>query len=469
MDLRLFAKKERQLNSWVLKKIEVSRPWASLRGVVLCQFDDLEVLHLAGIESEAHKGAMDLWAEGAGCARIEHEGGEMAVVHGAADVAVSAHEEGDGMLPQFGEDVAGPFAGIATDVGHPDADAFERETLVLGITKVHVLPIGVAPDDAARLARGFQSVADGDIDDIAGEPYLVASFKVLQVTIVPQSVGVAHQADGFHISIVSAAPEVEGVVGLNLVLDVIGEVVEEIVASDALNLIDRVGVLPDAALAVFVGEDEADGVVAVVLFGAYHLEEGRGYCNLALHHQMDVIDNRTAAYPHLAIAACPGSTEAFDLLPKPGVEFLVLWTDVRSIVTFVHGIFVPLHIARRSHMTARISRLGVVVCGNLLALHKGVGLEIAVAFAIGCTGLFAGQFPSHPVRLVPDAVVGDDVASVLDDLLPGIAACSGKFSVVGRRIGMGLLVGRCISGNRGLGNGRCAALLGGLLHQTGDK
>jgi len=74
--------------------------------------------------------------------------------------------------------------------------------------------------------------------------------------------------------IVTAAPEVEGVVGLNLVLDVVGEVVEEIVAGDALDLIDRVGVLPDAALAVFVGEDEADGVVAVVLFGAYHLEEG---------------------------------------------------------------------------------------------------------------------------------------------------------------------------------------------------
>ena len=198
MDLRLFAKKERQLNSWVLKKIEVSRSWASLRGVVLCQFDDLEVLHLAGIESEAHKGAMDLWAEGAGCARIEHEGSEMSVVHGAADVAVSAHEEGDGVLPQFGEDVAGPFAGIASDVGHPDADAFECETLVLGITKVHVLPISVAPDDSARLARGFQSIADGDIDDIAGEPYLVACFKVLQVAIVPQSVGVAHQADVGH-------------------------------------------------------------------------------------------------------------------------------------------------------------------------------------------------------------------------------------------------------------------------------
>lgn len=120
-------------------------------------------------------------------------------------------------------------------------------------------------------------------------------------------------------------------------------------------------------------------------------------------------------------------------------------------------------------MTARISRLGVVVRGNLLTLHKGVGLEVAVAFAIGCTGLFAGQFPSHPVGFVPDAVVGDDVAGVLDDLLLRVASRPGKFSVVGRRIGMGLLVGRCIGGNRGLGKRRCAALLGGLLHQTGDK
>ena len=426
-------------------------------------------MNLAGIEGEAHEGAMDLRAEGAGCTRIEHEGGEMSVVHGAADVAVSAHEESDGMLSQLGEDVAGPFAGIASDVGHPDTDAFERETLVLGITKVHVLSIGVAPDNAARLDRGFQPVADGDIDDIAGEPYLVASFKVFQVAIVPQSVGVAHQADSFHILIVATAPEVEGVVGLNLVLDVVGEVVEEVVAGDALNLIDRVGVLPDAALAVFVGEDEANGVVAVVLLGTDYLEEGRGYCNLALHHQMYVIDNGSAAYPHLAITACPGATEAFDLLPKPSIEFLVLWTDVRSIVTFVHGIFVPLHIARRSHMTARIARLGVVVRGDLLAFYQRVGLEVAVAFAVGSSSLFTGQFPSHPVGLVPDAVVGDDVAGVLDDLLSGVAACPGKFGEVGIGIGMGRLVGWCSGGKTGLGNGRCAALLGGGLHQTRDK
>ena len=148
-------------------------------------------MNLAGIEGEAHEGAMDLRAEGAGCTRIEHEGGEMAVVHGPADVTVSAYEEGDGMLPQFGEDVAGPFAGIASDVGHPDADAFERETLVFGIAQVHVLPISVAPYDAARLARGLQAVANGDVDDITGEPYLVACFEVFQVAIVPQSVGVA--------------------------------------------------------------------------------------------------------------------------------------------------------------------------------------------------------------------------------------------------------------------------------------
>ena len=449
--------------------MEVSRSWASLRGVVLCQFDDFEVLDLAGIEGEAHEGAMNLGAEGAGCTRVEHEGGERAVVHGAADVAVSAYEELDGMLLQFGEDVAGPFARIASDVSHPDADTFERETLVLGIAQAHVLPIGVAPDDAARLARGFQSVADGNVDDIAGEPYLVAGFKVLQVAVIPHSVGVAHQADSFHISVVAAAPEVEGVVGLDLVLDVVGEVVEEVVAGDALDLIDREGVLPDAALAVFVGEDEAYGVVAVVLFGANHLEEIGWDRYLIVYVLVNIFDNGTAAYPHLAIAACPGATEALDLLPKPGIEFLVLWTDVRSIVAFVHGIFVPLHVARRCHVTTRIARLGVVVGGDLLTFHQRIGLEIAVAFAIGCTGLFASQFPGHPVGFVPDAVVGDDMSGVLDDLLSGIAASPGKFSFVGIGIDVGLLVGRCSGRNLGLcDRGRDARLVG-LLHQTGNK
>ena len=155
-------------------------------------------MDLACIEGEAHEGAMDLRPEGAGCARVEDEGGEMAVVLGTTDVAVSAHKEGDRILSQFGEDVAGPFAGIASDVGHPDAYALKGEALVLGITQVHVLPIGIAPDDATRLACGFQSVADGDVDDITGEPYFVAGFEMLQVAIIPQSVWVAHQADVGH-------------------------------------------------------------------------------------------------------------------------------------------------------------------------------------------------------------------------------------------------------------------------------
>ena len=89
--LESFVKRE-AIEQLTEPEMEVSRSWASLRGVVLCQFDDFEVLYLAGFEGEAHEGAMDLRAEGAGCTRIEQEGGEMAVEHGTADVAVSAHE-----------------------------------------------------------------------------------------------------------------------------------------------------------------------------------------------------------------------------------------------------------------------------------------------------------------------------------------------------------------------------------------
>ena len=266
--------------------------------------------------------------------------------------------------------------------------------------------------------------------------------------------------------IVATAPEVEGVVGFDFIFDVVGEVEEEVVAGDALNLIDRIGVLPDAALAVFVGENEADGMVAVVLLGADDLEEGRGDSNLTLHHQMDVVDDGSATDPHLAISSCPGTTEALDFLPKSGIEFLVLRTDVRSVIAFVHSLLAPLHVARRSHMTARIARLGVVVRGDLLAFYQWIGFEVGVSFAIRSTCLFVSQFPGHPVGLVPDAVVGDNVARMLDDLLLCVTSCPCKFGEVGRRIGMGLLVGLCSGWYLRLRNRRCAALLSGGLHQT---
>ena len=273
---------------------------------------------------------------------------------------------------------------------------------------------------------------------------------MLQVAIVPQSVRIAHQADvghgfeGFEGLIVAATPEVEGVVGLNSVLDVVGEVEEEVVAGDALDLIDREGVLPDAALAVLVGEDEADGVVAVVLLGTDDLEEIGRHSDLALQAFVDILDDRSAANPHLAITACPRATEALDLFPKPGVEFLVLRADVGGVVTFVHRLLTPLHVARGCHVTTRVTRIGVVVGGDFLAVHNGVGLEVRVAFAIGRTGLFVSQFPCHPVGHVPDTVVGDDVAGVLDDLLLHVTSCSSQFGIVGFGIGMGQHVGLCI-------------------------
>ncbi len=111
---------------------------------------------------------MHLLTVGAGGAGVEHEGVEVAVVHGFADVAVAANEEGDGMSAQLAGDGAGPLAWVSADVGHPNGDAFDGEALVLGIAQAEFLSVGIAPDDATGLAGSFEPVADVDIDDVAG-------------------------------------------------------------------------------------------------------------------------------------------------------------------------------------------------------------------------------------------------------------------------------------------------------------
>lgn len=159
------------------------------------QFDHLKILHAAGMEGEAHQGADGLLSVGATGAGVEQEGAKLVVVHSTTDMAVAADHEVDGVGEELLTDGTRPMAWVATDVCHPDAEAFEFEAQVFGVAEAQLRAVGIATDDAAALAGGLELVADGRVDDVTGQPDFVAWLSVVEVAGRPVGVGIGEEED----------------------------------------------------------------------------------------------------------------------------------------------------------------------------------------------------------------------------------------------------------------------------------
>lgn len=145
------------------------------------------------MEGEAHQGTDGLLSVGATGAGVEQEGAKQVVVHGTTDMAVAADHEVDGVGEELLTDGTRPMAWVATNVCHPDAEAFEFEALVFRVAEAQIGAVGIAIDNAAGLAGGFKSIADGRVDDVTGQPYLVARLCVVEVARRPVGVGIGEE------------------------------------------------------------------------------------------------------------------------------------------------------------------------------------------------------------------------------------------------------------------------------------
>lgn len=145
------------------------------------------------MEGEAHQGTDGLLSVGATGARVEQEGAKLVVVHGTTNVAMAADHEVDGVGEELLTDGTRPMAWVATDVGHPDAETLKFETLVLRVAKAQLRTVGVAIDDSTGLAGGFEAITNSRIDNVTGQPYLVARLCVVEVARRPVGVRIGKE------------------------------------------------------------------------------------------------------------------------------------------------------------------------------------------------------------------------------------------------------------------------------------
>ena len=104
-------------------------------------------------------------------------------------MAVARNEEGRGIGAQLGIDGTVVVARIATDVGHQYAGSLASPPQFLGIHPSQVTTIAVAAygPEGTKL---IEPLCQFHGTDVASVPYFITLFKVLEIAVVPISVGV---------------------------------------------------------------------------------------------------------------------------------------------------------------------------------------------------------------------------------------------------------------------------------------
>ena len=85
---------------------------------------------------------------------------------------------------------------------HQNIGSFAGPTQLLGVEPSQISSVAIAKDGFQRTEL-IESGCQFERANIASMPYLVAALEVLEIAIVPISMGVAKQADAFHPSLFS--------------------------------------------------------------------------------------------------------------------------------------------------------------------------------------------------------------------------------------------------------------------------
>ena len=167
-------------------------------------------------------------------------------------------------------------------------------------------------------------------------------------------------------------------------------------------------------------EQEAHGYRVLPVFDQYYLEETVWYRYLMFSDafRMFLVVYRAAYDVYPAVFTGPAPAHFFQVTPVIPVQFLVLRADVAHVEGLCHSLFAPFHVGGRSHVPTVVTGAGVVG-----VFHPGLR-QVRVwnepVFPVFFpSGLFAGQFPSHPVGSFVRRVIGQGIAdSLQDDFIP---------------------------------------------------
>jgi hypothetical protein len=89
------------------------------------------------------------------------------------------------------------MAWITAYMRHQNIGSFAGPTQFLGVESSQISAVAIAINGFQRTEL-VESGCQFERADIASMPYLVATLEVLEIAIVPISMGVAKQSDAFH-------------------------------------------------------------------------------------------------------------------------------------------------------------------------------------------------------------------------------------------------------------------------------
>ena len=155
----------------------------------VAKFDDFEVAEVPLVSREANKGADLMPALNTGGTRVDVEEVELLVVLHLEDMAVPTDEELGWTGVELVADAPIVATWVTADVGHEHVSTLARPAQQLGEHATEVATIAVS-DDGSQGTEGGETVGELDTTDVTSVPDLVALCKVLQVLIIPETMGI---------------------------------------------------------------------------------------------------------------------------------------------------------------------------------------------------------------------------------------------------------------------------------------
>lgn len=193
------------------------------------------------------------------------------------------------------------------------------------------------------------------------------------------------------------------------------EVGEEVESGESFYTVDADGGFLKSARDFFVWHDESDASCGFCVRRQddFEVAVGDGYASVSDAFENRSSEDRSADDNQKAIGFCPVATFFFEVFPRSGVESFGLRADVGEVERVVHGISIPFHVASRSHVSAVVSRVAVV-------LQSGASgdfiIDVEVFFARNVAVEHCScEFPCDPVGDMLAYVERDGRAFIIVD------------------------------------------------------
>ena len=207
-------------------------------------------------------------------------------------------------------------------------------------------------------------------------------------------------------------------------LDIVRKIGEEVQTSQLFYLINAANIAAHVARSTLVLIDEADGLIVAlrttraVLLTQYDLEESLWNDDAVASDGtvLLIVEHRSADDVEVTIALSPFTTLQLDIVPRPCIEVMTLWTDVREKERLLLCLAVPLVVTSRTHVTSVVAGATVVGVVGTRATNFHVFMKHLIVTLVASIGMTGSKVPGNPVGDAVLGIVGNGISYPLENL-----------------------------------------------------